>query len=142
MTGFELTKGELTCDGVSLVDAAAQHGTPLYVYSRARMAAALDAYARAFAPVPHRVCYALKANASGALLRVFAGLGAGADVVSGLELLAALRAGFPPERIVFAGVGKTDAELTLGLEHGIGSFNAESEDEIARLSALAATRGV
>jgi diaminopimelate decarboxylase len=141
MTGFERTQDELLCDGVSLADAAAQHGTPLYVYSRARIAAAFDAYARAFAPVPHRVCYALKANASGALLRVLAGLGAGADVVSGMELLAALRAGFPPERIVFAGVGKTDAELALGLDHAIGSFNAESEDEIARLSALASARG-
>ena len=81
--------------------------------------------------MPHRICYAVKANGNGAILRLLAALGAGADIVSGGELLAALRAGFPPERIVFAGVGKTDAEIALGLEHGIGEWNAESEDEIA-----------
>jgi diaminopimelate decarboxylase len=72
---------------------------------------------------------------------LLAGLGAGADIVSGGELLAARRAGFPPERIVFAGVGKTEAEIALGLEHGIGEWNAESEDEIARIGAAAVARG-
>ncbi len=142
MIGFERRNGELLCDGVSLADAARAHGTPLYVYSRRRIEAAFDAYAHAFAGVSHRVCYALKANASGAILKALAAKGAGADVVSGMELRAALRAGFPPERIVFAGVGKTDDELRLGLDHAIGSFNAESEVEIVRLSALAAARGV
>jgi diaminopimelate decarboxylase len=91
--------------------------------------------------VPHRICYAVKANGNGAILRLLAGLGAGADIVSGGELLAARRAGFPPERIVFAGVGKMEAEIALGLEHGIGEWNAESEDEIARIGAAAAARG-
>jgi diaminopimelate decarboxylase len=91
--------------------------------------------------VPHRICYALKANSSHALLKILAGLGAGADIVSGGELLAALRAGFPPERIVFSGVGKTDAEIILGVEHGIGEFNVESETEIARVSAAASAAG-
>jgi diaminopimelate decarboxylase len=111
------------------------------VYSRAAIESAWEEYARAFAAVPHRVCYAVKANGNGAILRLFAGLGAGADIVSGGELLAAVRAGFPPGRIVFAGVGKSDAELALGLDHGIGEWNAESEQEIARLGDAASARG-
>jgi diaminopimelate decarboxylase len=141
MSGFEHQAGVLGCDGVPLEEAGARFGTPLYVYSGGAVRDAFEAYRRAFAPVPHRVCYALKANGAGALLRLLAGLGAGADIVSGFELRAARRAGFPPERIVFSGVGKTDEELALGIEEGIGEFNAESEQEIARLSALAAARG-
>jgi diaminopimelate decarboxylase len=123
-----------------VADAAERFGTPLYLYSGAALAAAYDAYDRAFGELPHRVCYALKANANAALLRILARRGAGADIVSGGELRAALRAGFPPGRIVFSGVGKTEQEIALGLEAGVGEFNAESEDEILRLSALAATR--
>jgi diaminopimelate decarboxylase len=137
VTGFTRDGEALVCDGVSLEQAGAEHGTPLYVYSRAALEAAYRSYASAFARVPHRVCYAVKANGNGALLRLFAGLGAGADIVSGGELLAARRAGFPSERIVFAGVGKTEAEIALGLEHGIGEWNAESEDEIGRIAAAA-----
>ncbi len=142
MIGFTRKGTELVCDGVLLAAAAAEHGTPLYLYSRAAIEAAYAAYARAFAAVPHRICYAVKANGNGAILKLLTGLGAGADIVSGGELLAALRAGFPPERIMFAGVGKTDAELALGLEHGIGEWNAESEAEIERLSAAASARGM
>jgi len=141
MPGFERRGPALVCDGVSLQDAAGRHGTPLYVYSRAAVEEAYAAYDRAFAPVPHRVCYALKANASGAILRILAALGAGADIVSGMEMRAALSAGFAPDRIVFSGVGKTDAEIDLGLEQGVGVFNAESEAEIARIAAAAARRG-
>jgi diaminopimelate decarboxylase len=141
MSGFAREGGALLCDGVALDAVAARHGTPLYVYSRDAIVEAYRAYAAAFAPVPHRICYAVKANGSGAILRLLASLGAGADIVSGFELRAALRAGFPPDRIVFSGVGKTDEEIAVGLEAGIGEFNAESEDEIARLSALAAARG-
>ncbi len=141
MIGFEAEAGELRCDGVSLEDAAREHGTPLYVYSRAAIEAAFRAYETAFAPVRPRICYAVKANGNGAILRLLASLGAGADIVSGGELLAARRAGFPAERIVFAGVGKTDAEIALGLEQGIGEWNAESEDEIARIGAAAEALG-
>jgi diaminopimelate decarboxylase len=126
---------------VSLEELAAEHGTPLYVYSRAAIEAAFQAYSGAFAAVPHRLCYAVKANGNGAILRLLASLGAGADIVSGGELLAAIRAGFAPEKVVFAGVGKSDAEIALGLEHGIGEINAESEDEIRRISSIAAARG-
>ena len=141
MSGFGRAGGELRCDGVPLSDVARELGTPLYVYSRAGIEEAYRAYEEAFAQVPHRICYAVKANGNGAILRLLAGLGAGADIVSGGELLAARRAGFPAERIVFAGVGKSKAEIALGLEHGIGEWNAESEDEIARIGAAAAERG-
>jgi diaminopimelate decarboxylase len=141
MTGFAREGGELRCDGVSLAEAAQQFGTPLYVYSAPAVVAAYKSYARAFASVPHRICYAVKANGNGALLRLLAGLGAGADIVSGFEMQAALRAGFPRERIVFAGVGKTEAELALGLREGIGDFNAESEEELTHLAAMAARMG-
>ena len=120
---------------------AREFKTPLYVYSRGRIEAAYRAYETAFSPVPHRVCYALKANSSLGVLGVFASLGAGADIVSGGELRQALRAGFRPGDIVFSGVGKTDEELALGLQSGIGEFNVESESEMRRLSALATARG-
>jgi diaminopimelate decarboxylase len=139
--GFSRVSGELRCDGVALAELAERFGTPLYVYSAASVEAAYRAYDAAFAAVPHRICYALKANSNGTLLRRLAGWGAGADIVSGGELAAALRAGFPPERIVFSGVGKTEAELQAGLDAGIGEFNAESEEEIRRLSALAGRAG-
>ena len=141
MAGFERGTEGWTCDGVALDEAAQRYGTPLYLYSGAAVRAAFTAYDQAFAGVPHRICYALKANSAGALLKLLAGLGAGADIVSGFELRAAQRAGFPPDRIVFSGVGKTDDELALGVEQGIGEFNAESEEEIARLSHVASSQG-
>jgi diaminopimelate decarboxylase len=139
---FERSERVLDCDGVSLEETARRFGTPLFVYSRAAIEGAWHRYARALSGVPHRVCYAVKANGNGAILRLFAGLGAGADIVSGGELKAAVRAGFPPEHIVFAGVGKTDEEIALGLDHGIGDWNAESEEEILRLGRAAVARGV
>jgi diaminopimelate decarboxylase len=141
MSGFERAGARLLCDGVSLEEAARRHGTPLYVYSRKAIVDAYRAYDEAFASVPHRICYAVKANGTGGLLRLFASLGAGADIVSGFELKAARRAGFPPDRIVFSGVGKTDEEIALGVAEGIGEFNAESEDEIARIDAAAQAAG-
>ncbi len=126
---------------VSLEEAARELGRRSTSTAGPGSRQAFRAYQAAFAPVAHRICYAVKANGNGAILRLMAGLGAGADIVSGGELLAAVRAGFPPERIVFAGVGKTDAEIALGLEHGIGEWNAESEDEIGRIAAAAASRG-
>ena len=116
---------------------ASEFKTPLYVYGRERIEDAYRAYEEAFKTVPHRVCYALKANSSLGVLRVFASMGAGADIVSGGELRQALRAGFRPADIVFSGVGKTDEELRQGLDAGIGEFNVESESEMRRLSALA-----
>jgi len=141
VTGFDRRDGGLACEGVALERLAHDHGTPLYVYSAGTVLDAYAAYERAFASVPHRICYAVKANGCVALLRLLAGAGAGADIVSGGELQAALRAGFPAERIVFSGVGKTEAEIRLGIERGIGEWNAESEEEIGRLSRAASAAG-
>ena len=137
-TGFERREGELRCDGVSLADLAREHGTPLYVYSWAKIAESFQRFDSAFAGLPHLVCYAAKANSSLAILARLAALGAGADVVSGGELRACLESGFPAERIVFSGVGKTDEEIRAGVEAGLLAFNAESEREIARISDAAA----
>jgi diaminopimelate decarboxylase len=139
--GFERRGGRLHCEAVAVEEAARQFGTPLYLYSRAAVESAYRRYALAFAPVPHRIHYAMKANASGGLLRLLRALGAGVDVVSGFELLAARRAGFRPRDVVFAGVGKTEAEIALGLEHDILHFNVESEEEIHRIGGAAARRG-
>ncbi|MEO5761036.1 MAG: diaminopimelate decarboxylase, partial [Vicinamibacteria bacterium] len=121
---------------------AARFKTPLYVYSRECIESAYRAYDQAFKPVANRICYALKANPSLQILKILVGLGAGADIVSGGDLKQALRAGFKPEDIVFSGVGKTDDELVLGLDTGIGEFNVESESELRRLSGFAHSKGM
>ena len=139
--GFETRDGELTCDGVPLEALAREHGTPLYVYSRAAIEENFRRFDRAFAPVPHLVCYAAKANSSLAILKALATLGAGADVVSGGELRAALACGIPAERIVFSGVGKTEEEIAEGVAARIFAFNAESDREIEKIDAIAAGRG-
>jgi diaminopimelate decarboxylase len=134
---FTYRDGRLCCEGVPLAEIARAVGTPAWVYSRARIEENYRAVAHAFAPLRAHIHYALKANANLAILRLLAGLGAGADVVSGGEVFRALRAGFPAERIVFAGVGKTRAELIYALRSGVGWFNVESEQELALLDQLA-----
>jgi diaminopimelate decarboxylase len=137
MAGFFRHEGELTCDGVSLSRIARQAGTPLYVYSRALIEENYRRFDKAFSPVPHLVCYAAKANSNLTILNFLASLGAGADVVSGGELRAALESGFPADRIVFSGVGKTDDEIRAGVAAGVLALNAESERELERIDALA-----
>jgi len=139
--GFHRENGDLFCDGVSLDAIAASASTPVYVYSRAAIEESFRRFDAAFSSVPHVVCYATKANSSLAILRVLSALGAGADVVSGGELRAALACGFPPERVVFSGVGKTDEEIGFALDAGILAFNAESEREIEKISGEAVRRG-
>ena len=133
MAGFFREKDELTCDGVPLSAIARAVGTPVYVYSRATIEENFRRFDAAFAEVPHLVCYAAKANSNLAILKILAAEGAGADVVSGGELKAALACGFPPDRIVFSGVGKTDEEIRAGVAAGILAFNAESEREIEKI---------
>ena len=132
-------KSELFCEAVALESLAARHGTPLYVYSAAMIRARLDAFARAFRPIPHTLCYSVKANSPLAILRLVAGEGVGFDVVSGGELQRVFRAS--PKgagKVVFSGVGKTAAELEFALRSGILLFNAESASELKLLSATAA----
>jgi diaminopimelate decarboxylase len=140
-TGFFRKDGEMTCDGAPLEVIALGNGTPLYVYSWAAIEENFRRFDAAFAPVPHLVCYAAKANSSLAILSRLAKLGSGADVVSGGELRAALACGIPADRLVFSGVGKTDEEIARGVEAGIFAFNAESEREIEKISAAAQSRG-
>jgi diaminopimelate decarboxylase len=138
---FPYRGGELHAEDVSIEQIAAAVGTPFYLYSAAGLAALYHRFAEAFAPAKPLVCYAVKANSNLAVLRHFARLGAGADVVSEGELRRALIAGIPPERIVFSGVGKTRTELEAALAAGIHQINVESVPELQRLSALAAARG-
>src|ERR1700761_2302846 len=130
----------LLMDAVPLNAIADAVGTPTWVYSAATMRARLQALGAALteAKLPAHIHYAVKANDAGAVLALFAAHGAGADVVSGGELLKARRAGIPASRIVYSGVGKSLAELRLALDHGIGQINVESAEELAMLSAVAA----
>jgi diaminopimelate decarboxylase len=138
---FAYRDGELWAEGVRVADLAREHGTPLFVYSRAAMLAALGAYQRGLAGRDALVCYAMKANSNLAILEVFARAGCGFDIVSGGELERALRAGAAPERIVFSGVGKTRAEMRRALQVGIGCFNVESRAELDVLDAVARELG-
>jgi len=132
----------LYSEDVALADIARREGTPAYVYSRAGILDKFRAYEDAFGEVPHLVCYAVKANANLAILRLLAEAGAGFDIVSGGELFRVLKAGADPASVIFSGVGKTAQELDYALEHRIRSFNCESEPELALLDSLAARRGV
>jgi diaminopimelate decarboxylase len=132
--------GVLRCDGESLESIAEAVGTPVYLYSRDAIEERFRSFDAAFAPVPHLVCYATKANANLSILNILADRGAGADVVSGGELRAALEAGIPAERIVFSGVGKTEDEIDLGLEAGLLAFNVESRRELEKIERAAAAR--
>jgi diaminopimelate decarboxylase len=142
VTGFLRHEGALLCDGVPLAELAELHGTPLYVYSAATIAARYRAIDDAFRPHPHALHYALKANSTLAIIRVLRGLGACADANSGGEIDAALRAGFIPTQIVFTGVGKTDAELAQAIDLGVKTINAESAGELERINRLAGERQV
>lgn len=141
MAGFERDQGQLSCDGVPLADLARQTGTPLHVYSAALMEARYRAFDAAFSGHPHRVHYAIKANATLGVVRRFRELGSAADANSGGEIEVALRAGFAPADIVFTGVGKTRAELERAVSLGVAAINAESPGEVDRIAAIATTLG-
>src|SRR5262249_10522414 len=110
-SAFVRIDGELRAEGVPLSAIAAQFGTPCYVYSRAMLESAWREYDAAFRDVPHLVCYAIKANSNLAVLNLFARLGSGFDIVSGGELARVLAAGGDPGKVVFSGVGKSEAEM-------------------------------
>lgn len=141
MTPFPSRDGELFAEDVPLAAIAAAHGTPCYVYSRAAITAAWRAFDDALGTRPHLVCYAMKANSSLAVLDLLARLGSGFDIVSGGELARVIAAGGDPRKVVFSGVGKTEAEMRMALEHDIRCFNVESVPELRRLSAVATAIG-
>ena len=134
--------GQLWAEEVSLTELAQQHGTPLYVYSRATLERHWKAFDSSVENHPHLVCYAVKANSNIGVLNVLARLGSGFDIVSGGELERVIAAGGDAKKIVFSGVGKTAAEMKRALELGIKCFNVESEPELERLNKVAGELGV
>lgn len=138
---FHYHGGQLYCDGVPVSRIVAEVDTPFYMYSAARLHRNYRRLAAAFAPLNPRICYSVKANSNLAILRLLTEEGSGFDIVSGGELCRTLKAGIPPERIVFAGVGKTRAELEFAVRSRVGWFNVESVGEAERLNEVAGARG-
>lgn len=136
MDYFEYRNGELFCEDVPVKAVARKVGTPFYLYSYGTFERHFRVFDGAFGEMPHMVCYSLKANPNGALLRTVARLGGGADIVSGGELYRALEAGIPAERIVYSGVGKSGEELRYAIDAGIRMINIESEGELRLLAKL------
>jgi diaminopimelate decarboxylase len=141
MSALERVGGELRLDGASLEEVARRFGTPCYVYSRAAIESAFRAFDEGLASLDHLVCYAVKANSNLAILDLLARRGAGFDIVSGGELARVLAAGGRAARVIFSGVGKSEAEMRQALEAGIKCFNVESEPELERLDAVAGSMG-
>ena len=137
MHHFVRRRGEMVCEGVPLRRIADAVGTPVYVYSHATLSHHYTVFDRAFAGIPHIICYSMKANPNGSIIRTFTNLGSGVDIVSGGELSRALAAGAPPSKIVYSGVGKMEWEIADALRHGILMFNVESRQELETIDAIA-----
>ncbi|MBI4429693.1 MAG: diaminopimelate decarboxylase [Ignavibacteriales bacterium] len=137
MRYFQFKENELLCEDVPLPELVEEYGTPLYVYSRNQVIENYKSIDSAFGAMDHAVCYALKANSNLHILKLLAEEGAGADVVSAGELFLALKAGFTPEKIAFAGVGKREDEIEYALTQRVFSLNAESHQELQLISRVA-----
>jgi diaminopimelate decarboxylase len=129
--------GQLCCEEYPLREIARRTGTPVYVYSHATLEHHFKVFDEAFAAIPHVVCYSMKANSNGSVIRTFTNLGGGVDIVSGGELARALAAGAPPKKIVYSGVGKKVWEIEEALRRGILMFNVESREELETIDAVA-----
>jgi diaminopimelate decarboxylase len=141
MTAFSYHGREFYCEDVPIAKIAHEIGTPCYIYSHHLLVEGYRGLDHAFAQLPHLICYAMKANANLAILRLFIDAGGGLDIVSGGELYRALQAGADPQRVVFAGVGKTPEEIEAALRADILLFNVESAQELEALQTVAARRG-
>src|SRR6202167_3557700 len=141
MNYFHYRGGVLHAEAVNLIALADAVGTPFYCYSSATIERHYQVFAGAFADIDALVCYALKANSNQAVIATLARLGAGADVVSKGELLRALAAGVPPDKIMFSGVGKTARELALAVDENILCVNVEPEPQLEPLAGIAAAKG-
>ena len=130
MHHFQYRDNELFCEEVSIQEISAKIGTPFYLYSYATLKRHLEAFNAAFEDVPKLICFSAKANSNLAVLKIFADMGCGLDIVSGGELYRGLKAGFSPDRIVYSGVGKRSDEIDYALETGILMFNVESLVEL------------
>lgn len=137
MHEFRYIGAKLHCEGASIEALARKHGTPLFVYSLGTLKGNYERLDQALRGLDHQICYAMKANSNLAVLRAFADLGAGFDIVSGGELQRAIAAGGDPAKCVFAGVGKTEDEIRLALKAGLYCLNVESEAELERIDRIA-----
>ena len=137
MQPFQMKNGELHAENFPLSKIAAEFGTPTYVYSKEALTSAFKRFDAGFEGTDHLVCFAVKSNPSLAILSLFAKLGAGFDIVSGGELARVIAAGGDASKVVFSGVGKTEAEMRSALEAGIFCFNVESASELDRLNSVA-----
>lgn len=142
MNDFHYKNGELYCENVPLSRIAKELGTPCYIYSHASLTRNFRAFDSAFQGLPHIIAFAMKANSNIGLLRLMAKEGSGADIVSGGELYRALKAGVPPSKIVFAGVGKNPEEIRAALKADVLMFNVESSAELRAIDAVAGELGV
>ena len=142
MHHFDYVDDRLHAEDVPIAQIAKAVGTPFYCYSTATLSRHYQVFMDAFKGIPTLVCYAMKANSNQAVLTTLARLGAGMDVVSEGELRRALAAGVPASKIMFSGVGKTEAEQAYALGEGILCFNVESEPELLQLSRVATERGM
>ena len=138
MHDFRYIGNKLYCEGVALEALARKFGTPLYVYSQHTLTDHFQKLDRALEGLDRLVCFAIKSNSNLSVLRTLASLGSGFDIVSGGELRRVMAAEGDPRRCVFAGVGKTEAEIEFALRQGVYSFNVESEPELQRINAVAA----
>ena len=141
MNAFEYRDGELCCENVHVADIAHRFGTPVWIYSKAKLLDAFNSVRTAFAELDPVICYSVKANSNLSLLKILNEAGSSFDVVSGGELYRVKTAGADTKRVVFAGVGKTDAEIRQALEDDILMFNVESEGELDAISAVAKSLG-
>ena len=138
---FRYKGNQLFCEDIPAKDIAAKYGTPVYIYSKKAIEDKIKQYKEAFSGYPTQICYAAKANSNLSILKIFNKHGLGLDIVSGGELYRGLKAGFSPDRIVYAGVGKTDNELIQAIDAVILSFNIESLMELDVLNELAGKLG-
>ena len=138
---FKYQQDQLFVENVALADIAKEYGTPCYVYSQAALSDAYKQYANALKEREHLICFAVKSNPNLSILKLFAQLGAGFDIVSGGELQRVLAAGGSANKTVFSGVGKSLTEMRMALEVGILCFNVESEAELVRLNDVAGSMG-
>lgn len=141
MDAFTYRDGVLHAESLACTHLAKAVGTPCYVYSRAALTAAYRAFDEALDGHPHQIHFAVKANSNLAVLNLLSRIGSGFDIVSGGELQRVIAAGGDPRKVVFSGVGKTEAEMALALDAGIGCFNIESASELARLNRVAMANG-
>lgn len=134
---FKYKNGVLYAENIPITEIIANVGTPAYIYSYKTLLRHFKAYDEAFRDIPHIICFALKANSNSAIIKLLANYGCGADVVSGGELFKAIKSGISPEKIVYAGVGKTEEEIIYALDNKILMFNVESDSEMIQIDRIA-----